>query len=241
MSELLAFHDCTAFQGDAKASFTKQPRQAQIGKNIAGRFHPETASPRHRAPRRSLRIHVHAFRQADVRESQSIDSGTKSCHHHFRSYSKQGRQAVKNSAPPVPGWVAIRKTEQIPIPTTDGKGIAQFIEVEVDAWRDPETGEIYLDGDAIDKMDRAKARYMGILTAEEIKALRRRLGLSQRELSELLKIGEKSWIRWESGRERPSHSMNLLLQTLKNGIIPLSYLQSQQSPRFSIWEEVIQL
>ncbi len=62
MSELLAFHDCTASQGDAKASFTKQPRQAQIGKSIAGRFHPETASPRHRASRRGLRIHVHALR-----------------------------------------------------------------------------------------------------------------------------------------------------------------------------------
>lgn len=145
---------------------------------------------------------------------------------------------MKSASPPVPGWVAIRKTEQIPIPTADGKGIAQFIEAEVDAWRDPETGEIYLDGDAIDLIDRIKARHMGILTAEEIKALRHSFGLSQRELSELLRIGEKSWSRWESGREHPSHSMNLLLQALRDGIIPLSYLQSHQSPQFSIWEGV---
>jgi len=75
---------------------------------------------------------------------------------------------VKNATPPVPGWVAIRKTEQIPIPTADGNGIARFIEVEVDAWRDPQTGETYLDGDAIEQMNRAKARHIGTLTAEKI-------------------------------------------------------------------------
>ena len=63
---------------------------------------------------------------------------------------------MKNSKPPVAGWVAIRRMEQVFVPAVDGQGIARFIEVEVDAWRDPETGEIYLDGDAIEKMDLAK-------------------------------------------------------------------------------------
>ena len=145
---------------------------------------------------------------------------------------------MKNATPPVPGWIAIRKTEQVPIPAADGKGIARFIEVEVDAWRDPQSGEVYLDGEAIDLMDRVKVRHMGILTAEEIKALRHRLGLTQRELSKLLRIGEKTWTRWESGREHPSHAMNVMLRALSDGVLTPEYLRSQQSPQIPLWKRI---
>lgn len=131
--------------------------------------------------------------------------------------------------PPFPGWVPTRTTAKVPIPTADGGGIAEIIKVEVDAWRDPETNEVYLDNDTTDQLDRVKARHLGILAPEELKALRQALELSQKELSALLQIGEKSWTRWETGRERPSRSMNVLLRALKDGRIDAGYLRSLRS------------
>ncbi len=129
---------------------------------------------------------------------------------------------------PVPGWEPIRTTAKVVIPTLDGTGVAETIQVEVDAWRDPETGETYLDGRAVAELDRVKARHLGLLDPQEIRDLRRSLGLTQRELSALLQIGGKSWTRWETGRERPSRSLNVLLRALRDGRIDPGYLRTLQ-------------
>ncbi len=100
------------------------------------------------------------------------------------------------------------------------------IKVKVPAWRDPKDGEVYLDTEATALLDKAKARYMGLLTPEQIRALRERLGLTQKQISELLQIGDKTWTRWETGRERPFRSINVLLYALSDGKIDLTYLRS---------------
>ena len=128
--------------------------------------------------------------------------------------------------PPFPGLVLTPSVEQVAIPTADGKGVARILEVEVEVWIDPETGDRYLDAEATDALDRAKASHLGILAPDELRRLRARLGLSQRELSELLQIGEKSWTRWETGRARPSRSMNVLLRAVDDGHISVPYLKS---------------
>jgi DNA-binding transcriptional regulator YiaG len=128
--------------------------------------------------------------------------------------------------PPVPTWLPIRAVQKVVIPTPDGQGIAYTLDHEVDAWRDSETGETYLDGHAIEELDRVKARHLGVLAPEELRGLRHSLGLTQRELSGLLQIGEKSWTRWETGRERPSRSMNVLLRALKDGRVDSDYLRT---------------
>ncbi len=94
------------------------------------------------------------------------------------------------------------------------------------AWRDSKDGEIYLDTEATAILDRVKARHLGLLTPEQIRALRLRLGLTQKTISELLQIGEKTWTRWETGRERPFRSINLLLCALNDGKIDMPYLRS---------------
>lgn len=129
-----------------------------------------------------------------------------------------------NRTPPFPGLVPIRKVEQVVIPTTDGQGIARTVDIEVDAWLDQDTNETYLDAEAIEVLDRAKARHLGILSPDELRQLRRRLGQSQKSISELLQIGEKTWTRWESGRERPSRAMNVLLRALRDGRLDIHYL-----------------
>src|SRR6266566_50767 len=120
----------------------------------------------------------------------------------------------------------IEVEEPVHIPTLDGKNVAETVHVKVPAWRDPKNGEIYLDTEATAILDRVKARHMGLLTPEQIKALRQRMGLTQRQISELLQIGEKTWTRWETGRERPFRSINVLLCALRDGKIDLPYLCS---------------
>ena len=131
--------------------------------------------------------------------------------------------------PPVEGWVPTRVTFPVAIPDREGTGVAETVETEVDAWRDP-SGEIFLDGDAREKLDAVKARHMGLLTPAEIRQLREALQLTQDEISGLLQIGAKTWSRWENGRERPSRSLNLLLQTLADGRVDVNYLRLRAQP-----------
>jgi DNA-binding transcriptional regulator YiaG len=142
-----------------------------------------------------------------------------------------------NKPAPVPGWVAITTTYDVPIPSADGLSVVGHKTIEVPAWKAPD-GEIYLDDEANDKIDQTKARLMGILSPTEIKNLRKRLGLTQKRISELLQIGEKSWTRWETGRERPTRAINLLLCALNEGKIDITYLScgrcSKQESR-RIW------
>jgi DNA-binding transcriptional regulator YiaG len=120
----------------------------------------------------------------------------------------------------------IEVEEPVHIPALDGAGIAETINVKVPAWRDPKDGEVYLDTEATAILDKVKARHLGLLTPQQIKALRRRMGLTQGEISDLLQIGEKTWTRWETGGERPSRSINVLLYALNDGRIDAPYLRS---------------
>ena len=69
-----------------------------------------------------------------------------------------------------------------------------------------------------------KARHMGLLLPAQFKELRRRYGYSQKEMGALFQVGEKSWTRWESGKHRPSRSINLAIRALYDGELSISYL-----------------
>ena len=88
----------------------------------------------------------------------------------------------------------------------------------VSEW-DEEISEWLLTPESLQQIDDTKARRMGLLLPAELKALRERLCLSQSQIADMLEIGEKSWSRWESGRHRPSRSMNLLIKTLDAGVL----------------------
>jgi DNA-binding transcriptional regulator YiaG len=129
-------------------------------------------------------------------------------------------------------------TIQIPIPDAQGKEIVRTVETEVLAVYDETVGDYVLDGDALNQMERVKAREMGVLIPEQIKALRERLGLRQKDISELLQIGAKTWSRWENERERPSRSMNILLRALNDGRLDVPYLRGLQEKPFS-WAHLL--
>jgi DNA-binding transcriptional regulator YiaG len=126
----------------------------------------------------------------------------------------------------------------VAIPTPDGKGIAETIMVEVDALKDPKDGEIYLNGETLERLDRIKARRMGVLLPTEIRELRRQLDLTQKEMSNVLGMGEKTYTRWEIGRERPSQSLNKMLVALWEGRLNLASLRAMRQPVFS-WDNLV--
>ncbi len=131
---------------------------------------------------------------------------------------------------PTQNWKKVITKMPVHVPSLDGKTIQETVMVEVEALQNPSDGEIYLPGEALEKLDAAKARYMGLLQPDCIKELRERLELTQKEMSSLLQIGEKTWTRWETGRERPSRSLNLLLHAVYDGKVDICYLQLMSKP-----------
>ncbi len=139
---------------------------------------------------------------------------------------------------PIKNWKKIRTKVPVKIPTLDGKGIQETVEVEVHAYQNPTDGEIYLDGDALQMLDGVKARHMGLMLPEDVAELREQLGVTQKRMAQLLQIGEKSYSRWETGRERPSRTTNLILAALSDGRIDVAYLESRLKPNFN-WRQQI--
>lgn len=76
-------------------------------------------------------------------------------------------------------------------------------------------------------------RQLGLLTPEEIRAARERLGLSQQELQRLLRLGGNSLSRWENGHVYQSGSMDTLLRIIFDVPEAVRYakrLQREDSP-----------
>jgi|GEM_PF-1955238 len=114
---------------------------------------------------------------------------------------------------------------EVVIPKLNGSGEAERIPVEVELVWDDELEEWLLTPEAHEKLEATKARYLGLLLPDEIRNLRKRLGLTQSQICELLQIGEKTWTRWETGRERPSRALNVLLCALRDGQLTVPYLR----------------
>lgn len=142
----------------------------------------------------------------------------------------------------MPDPTNIRRIElrafEVPIPTADGQGIAEHIGLMVPMEWDPELKEWLITPEAETDIETTKARHMGLLMPADLLALRQHLDLTQDEIGELLKIGEKTWTRWESGRQRPSQSMNLMLRALQSGLLSTYDLSSLQNPKHD-WSNVL--
>jgi DNA-binding transcriptional regulator YiaG len=123
------------------------------------------------------------------------------------------------------------RKHEVTIPTADGLAVAARIPIRVQMEWDPEIGEWLLTPEAEALIETTKARHMGLLLPHELLGLRLRLGLSQQAIGELLQIGAKSWTRWETGHQRPSRSINLLLRALHAGLISPMQLRELCGPQ----------
>ena len=73
----------------------------------------------------------------------------------------------------------------------------------------------------------AYRRKHGLLSADEIRAIRERFGLTQAELAQLLKLGGNTVSRWESGRNVQTAAMDLLLKMIRDLPGSLDYLRNR--------------
>jgi DNA-binding transcriptional regulator YiaG len=119
------------------------------------------------------------------------------------------------------------------IPNLEGDGVAETVRIDVPVRVDSATGEEVLTPEALALIEKTKLRRMGLMSPEEIQNLRQRFGLTQDEMSNLLQIGAKTYTRWESGRARPSRSMNVTLCALRDGQLDVNYLRALRDPGFS--------
>jgi putative zinc finger/helix-turn-helix YgiT family protein len=66
----------------------------------------------------------------------------------------------------------------------------------------------------------------GLLSADEIRAIRERFGLTQSELARLLHLGANTISRWEAGRNVQTEAMEMLLRLLRDLPGSLDYLRN---------------
>jgi HTH-type transcriptional regulator/antitoxin MqsA len=64
-----------------------------------------------------------------------------------------------------------------------------------------------------------------LLSGEEIRSLRERLGLTQADLADLLRLGQNTLSRWESGRNVQASAMDVLLRLIRDVPGTLEYLR----------------
>jgi len=65
----------------------------------------------------------------------------------------------------------------------------------------------------------------GLLSADEIRAVREHHGLTQAELAQLLRLGGNTLSRWEAGRNVQSAAMDVLLRLIRDLPGSLEYLR----------------
>ncbi len=68
-------------------------------------------------------------------------------------------------------------------------------------------------------------RKYGLLSPDEIRPLRERLGLTQTELGHLLRLHSNAISRWEAGRNVQSAAMDMLLRLIRDLPGSLDYLR----------------
>lgn len=136
-----------------------------------------------------------------------------------------------------PGQIESRPYPVV-IPTGDGSTVAHEVTVEVPMEWSATANDWLITAEAEAIIEATKARHMGLLTAEQLAALRERLDLTQAEIGELLCIGEKTWTRWETGRQRPSQSLNLLIRALAAGLLSTYDLRWLRNPEID-WSPVL--
>ena len=136
----------------------------------------------------------------------------------------------------------ILKTKKVPfdiyIPATEHRAAVKVETIEIEVYTDHFGNEMVTPESSI-LIDKTQARYMGLLAAADIRALRERIGISQDQLSDLLGCGKKSLSRWENGHDYPSQLVNTLLRLLEANKVTPNDLRSVRQPCLTNCEKVV--
>jgi putative zinc finger/helix-turn-helix YgiT family protein len=136
-----------------------------------------------------------------------------------------GRRALADNACPRCGTMMAERRSALKLPVNSE-------EVSVPSalhLRCPRCDEVVLRlSDARRLQEDAIAVYRkkhGLLSADEIRGIRERFGLTQSELAHLLHLGANTISRWESGRNVQTEGMEMLLRLLRDLPGSLEYLR----------------
>lgn len=97
-------------------------------------------------------------------------------------------------------------------------------------WACEACGEEELPPELIARIEAERYRLEGLLSPAEVHAIRKRVGLSQREMAKLLGVGEKTYTRWELGLSAQTKSMDNLIRLADQHPEVLLEIESRRSP-----------
>jgi len=133
--------------------------------------------------------------------------------------------ALRFDACPACGTKMVEKRSALRLPV-NGEEITVPASVHL---RCPKCGEIVLRfQDAKRLHEDATAIYRkkhGLLSADEIRAIRERFTLTQTDLARLLRLGANTVSRWESGRNVQTAAMDMLLRLIRDLPGSIEYLR----------------
>ena len=97
-------------------------------------------------------------------------------------------------------------------------------------WVCAACGEEVLPAELIARVEAERYRLEGLLSPAEVQDVRKRMGLSQRDMSKLLGVGEKTYTRWELGLSVQTKSMDNLIRLADQRPEVLAEIESRRKP-----------
>lgn len=91
-------------------------------------------------------------------------------------------------------------------------------------------GERILSSALLRAIENERRHRLGRLTAEQVRAVRERTGLSQAQMAELLSVGEKTYTRWESGDSLHSESSDTLIRLVDHNADLFVHVKAERQP-----------
>jgi HTH-type transcriptional regulator/antitoxin MqsA len=90
-------------------------------------------------------------------------------------------------------------------------------------------------------LERERYRRLGLLTPNEILQIRKRVGLTQTEMAEVLDVGEKTYARWESGHSLQNMSSDNLIRIFYRDANQFLRMKAERNPaRIKLIEQYIE-
>lgn len=137
----------------------------------------------------------------------------------------RGGRMLPNDACPTCGAMMAEKRGRLRVPV-NGEEISVPSAAHL---RCPKCGEVVLRLDDARRLgEDAIALYRkkhGLLSADEIRAIRERFRLTQADLAKLLRLGANTISRWESGRNVQTAAMDVLLRLIRDVRGSIDYLR----------------
>lgn len=127
-----------------------------------------------------------------------------------------------------------RVTENIPVYGKKGE-VLRTVPVSVELVLDEISGEYVYTPESLEAIDIAIARAAEMLLPQEMKALRERLGKTQEAMSKLLRLGAKTWTRWETGVAIPDPANRQRIRMLQNCSLTIYDLEAESQDDEITW------